>query len=220
LRLPGDINALAISPDGSELYTISSQAGSYYQHAAGRLDVIDTDAYAVSDTIAVAADPVTVTVSPDGARLYLTHDDIAGITTIELSTHRAVEVCLDEVPLSVTFSPDSTHAYMPHLSSLTVIDTVTLEKTRISTGELPRGVLFSPDGKRAYITNIGDHAVTVVDTVTGSVATTLAVGGNPEAMAASPDDERLYVGDYWSGTIAVIARPSVQDEPEPSTDQA
>ena len=124
------------------------------------------------------------------------------------------------VPLGVTFSPDSTLAYLTHPGSLTVVDTFTLHTMVLATGEAPRGVLFSPDGKRAYITHLGDHTVVVVDTITDSVTTTLVVGGHPEAMVASPDGQRLYVGDYWAGTVTVIAAPSLQDQPNPSTPTA
>jgi len=30
-------------------------------------------------------------------------------------------------------------------------------------------------------------------------------------VAVSPDGERIYVGDYWSGAVAVIAVPSVSN---------
>jgi YVTN family beta-propeller protein len=70
---------------------------------------------------------------------------------------------------------------------------------------------LSPDGKRAYITNFGDGTLSVVDTITNSVATIVDVPGYPEAVAVSPDGERIYVGDYWSGAVAVISVPTVRD---------
>lgn len=220
LQLVGEVAALALSPDGTRLYVISSQADAYLEYPTGRLTIIDTIAYAVRDTIAVAARPTTVTPSPDGRRLYLTHDGTAGISVVDLTTNQGTEVKLVGVPLGVTFSPDSTLAYLTHPGSLTVVDTFTLHTMVLATGEAPRGVLFSPDGKRAYITHLGDHTVVVVDTITDSVTTTLVVGGHPEAMVASPDGQRLYVGDYWAGTVTVIAAPSLQDQPNPSTPTA
>jgi hypothetical protein len=32
------------------------------------------------------------------------------------------------------------------------------------------------------------------------VTETIDVGGHPEALALSADGDRLYLGDYWSGT--------------------
>jgi len=31
-------------------------------------------------------------------------------------------------------------------------------------------------------------------------------------VAVSPDGERIYVGDYWSGAVAVISVPTVRDQ--------
>ena len=75
-----------------------------------------------------------------------------------------------------------------------------------------RGVCNSaPTESWLYISNFGDGTLSVVDTITGSVATTVDVRGYPEAVAVSPDGERIYVGDYWSGTVAVISAPTVCD---------
>jgi YVTN family beta-propeller protein len=68
---------------------------------------------------------------------------------------------------------------------------------------------FSPDRKHAYITNFGDRTLSVVDTIANSVTTIVDLPGYPEAVAISPDGERIYVADYWSGTVAVISVPAV-----------
>lgn len=39
--------------------------------------------------------------------------------------------------------------------------------------------------------------------------TTVALGGHPEAVALSGDGERLYVADYWAGTLSAISIASV-----------
>jgi DNA-binding beta-propeller fold protein YncE len=70
-----DAAALAISPDGSRLYAVSYDRRTYYQYPAGWLTIIDTASHAVVETIAVGACPETLTASPDGAYLYITHYD-------------------------------------------------------------------------------------------------------------------------------------------------
>jgi YVTN family beta-propeller protein len=205
------VAALAISPDGGRLYAVSSDRRTYYHYPAGRLTIIDTVRRAVVETIAVGACPETVTASPDGAYLYITHDDTCAVSAINLTTGDVTAVGLRDAPLAVVFTPDSGHAYVCNVRSLTVIDTTTNDADDIGTGDLPRGLQFSPDGKRAYITNFGDRTLSVVDTITNSVATTVDVPGHPEAVAVSPDGERIYVGDYWSGAIAVISVPTVRD---------
>ena len=206
-----DVAALAISPDGSRLYAVSSDRRTYYEYPAGRLTIIDTASHAVVETIAVAACPETVTASPDGVYLYITHYDTGSVSAVNLTSGNVTAIGMRDAPLAVVFTPDSGHAYVRNLHSLTVIDTTTHDADDIDTGDLPRGLQFSPDGKRAYITNFGDRTLSVVDTITNSVATTVDVPGHPEAVAVSPDGERIYVGGYWSGAVAVISVPSVRD---------
>lgn len=210
--VPADnVVALTISPDGSRLYAVLSDRRTYYHYPAGRLTIIDTASRAVVETIAVGACPETVTASPDGAYLYITHYDTCSVSAVNLTTGNVTAVALRDAPLAVAFTPDSGHAYVCNVRSLTVIDTTTNDADDIGTGNLPRGLQFSPDGKHAYITNFGDQTLSVVDTITNSVATTVAVPGHPEAVAVSPDGERIYVGGYWSGAVAVISVPTVRD---------
>jgi YVTN family beta-propeller protein len=206
-----DVARLAISPDGSRLYAVSYDERTYYQYPAGWLTIIDTASHAAVETIAVGACPETVTASPDGTYLYITHYDTCSVSAVNLTTGTVTAVALRDAPLTVVFTPDSGHAYVCNVRSLTVIDTTTNDADDIDTGDLPRGVQLSPDGKRAYITNFGDRTLSVVDTITNSVATTVDVPGYPDAVAVSPDGERIYVGGYWSGAVAVISVPTVYD---------
>jgi DNA-binding beta-propeller fold protein YncE len=205
-----DVAALAISAHGDRLYVVSCDRRSYYQYPAGWLTIIDTASHAVVETIALGACPETVTVSPDGAYLYVTHYDTCSVSAVNLTTGNTTRVALPDAPLDVVFTPDSGHAYVRNVHSLTRIDTTTNESEIVDTGDLPRGLRFSPDGKRAYITNFGDRTLSVVDTITNSVAT-LDMPGFAEALAVSPDGERIYAGDYWSGAVAVFSVPMICD---------
>ena len=204
-----DVAALTISPDGSRLYAVSSDQRTYYQYPAGWLTIIDTASHAVVEAIAVGACPETVSASPDGAYVYITHYDTCSVSAVNLTTGNVTAVALRDAPLAVVFTPDSAHAYVCNVRSLTVIDTTTHDADDIDTGDLPRGLQLSPDGKHAYIANFGIRALSVVDTITNSVATTVGVPGYPEAVAVSPDGGRLYLGGYWSGAVGVISVPSI-----------
>jgi YVTN family beta-propeller protein len=204
-----DVVALAISPDGSRLYAISCDRRTYCQYPAGDLTIIDTGSHAAIHTVAVGACPETLTPSPDGDYLYITHYDTCSVSAVNPTTGNSTALVLRDAPLAVVFAPDSGHAYVRNAHSLTVIDTTTNDAEDIYPGDLPRGLQLSPDGKRLYISNFGSGTLSVVDTITRSVATTVDVRGYPEAMAVSPDGERIYVGDYWSGTIAVVSAPTM-----------
>jgi YVTN family beta-propeller protein len=205
------VTGLAVSPDGRWLYAAAPDRGSYYQYAPGWLLVIDTAPLTLVDAITVGSSPDTVTVSPDGAHVYLTHCDTDSISAVDLATHHVVTVAVHDCPLGVSVSPDSTHIYASNRDSLAVIDAATACAESIPIGSLPRRLQYSPDGKRAYVTNFGDQCVSVLDTITNSITTTVKVGGHPEAVAVSPNGERVYVTDYWAGTVTVISIPSVRN---------
>jgi YVTN family beta-propeller protein len=206
-----DVARLAISPDGSRLYAVSYDGRTYYQYPAGRLTITDTASHAAVKTIAIGACPETVTTSPDGTYLYITHYDTCSVSAVNLTTGSTTAVALRDAPLAVVFTPDSAHAYVRNVRSLTMIDTTTNDVNDIDTGDLPRGLQLSPDGKHAYITNFGDGTLSVVDTITKSVVTTVDVPGYPDPVAVSPDGQRIYVGDYWSGAVTVVSVPTLGD---------
>jgi YVTN family beta-propeller protein len=204
-----DVSALALSPDGSRLYAVSYDQRAYYQYPAGWLTIIDTASHAALEIIAIGACPETVTASPDGTYLYITHYDTCSVSAVNLTTDSTTAVALPDAPLAVVFTPDSAHAYVRNVHSVMVIDTTTSEADDIDIADLPRGLQLSPDGKHAYITNFGDGMLSVVDTITKSVVTTVDAPGYPEAVAVSPDGERIYVGDYWSGAVTVVSVPTL-----------
>ena len=206
-----DVAGIALSPAGTLLYALSYDRRTYYQYPAGRLTVVDAASGTVADAIAVGACPETVTVSPDGTCLFITHYDTHSVSMVDVATGTVTAVGLRDAPLGMMFTPDGTHVYVSNEHSLTVIDTTSTEACDLVAGDLPRGLQLSPDGKHAYSTNFGDGTISVIDTITNSITATLDVLSHPEAVAVSADGERVYVGDYWSRAVAVISVPMLRD---------
>lgn len=57
---------------------------------------------------------------------------------------------------------------------------------------------------RAYLTNSANGTLTVIDTINGTVLTTITVGANPIAVAVKPDGRAVYVANADSNTLSVI----------------
>ena len=75
----------------------------------------------------------------------------------------------------------------------------------ITAGDNPRDIEFSPDGTRAYVPNYGDNSVSVVNTTTMGITSTIPVGtGNPTDIALSPTRSVAYVTKTTAGTVAVV----------------
>ncbi|MCB0925559.1 MAG: VCBS domain-containing protein [Mycobacterium sp.] len=67
------------------------------------------------------------------------------------------------------------------------------------------GLEASPDGTRVYMAGNGNGTLSVIDTDTNSLITTVELGGNPTGLAVSPDGRNVYVTDRISGTLSVIS---------------
>jgi YVTN family beta-propeller protein len=203
-----------LSPDGDHLYVATSRLSSYTQYFPGSITVIDTAQHDVVDTIDVPLSPDTVTVSPDGSRVVVTHYDTNSISAIDVETREVTSMRLPDAPLSAAVTPDGTGVYVIGMQSLVAVDFPTKIAEIIPAGEMPRRMKFSSDGKLACVTDLASSALVVLDTITNSVITAVQLDGHPEAVALSGDGELLYVADYWGGALSAISIASVVRDAE------
>ena len=67
---------------------------------------------------------------------------------------------------------------------------------RIPVGRNPRGVLLSQDGKRLYVANRLDDDISVIDTSTDKVVSTLDLGGPKTVNALRRGEQLFFTADY------------------------
>jgi YVTN family beta-propeller protein len=67
---------------------------------------------------------------------------------------------------------------------------------RISVGRNPRGALLSPDGKRLYVANRLDDNVSVIDTSSERVVSTIDLGGPKTVNALRRGEQMFFTADY------------------------
>jgi YVTN family beta-propeller protein len=125
-------------------------------------------------TDADAARPWMGTVSPDGGRLLVEHDEGAGTESVwDLSDPAA-----------------------PELTARVTTDD--------GLGERPLTSEVGPDGERGYVFTPGTNDVTVLDLGDGSVAERIDLGGSAFAGTWDPDRRRLYAPVQDADSVAVI----------------
>ncbi|MDP9268494.1 MAG: PxKF domain-containing protein [Acidobacteriota bacterium] len=56
----------------------------------------------------------------------------------------------------------------------------------------------------AYVSNTSSNSVSVIDTASFAVTSTITVGTNPYGVAITPDGTRAYVANYGSASVSVI----------------
>jgi YVTN family beta-propeller protein len=136
-----------------------------------------------------------------------------------------VQVPLDELdryyalPWGIAITPDNSKVFISTAGSesVTVIDINRLLRTvrsrqtsfandlsatasyviaRIPVGHNPRGLLFSKDGRRLYVANRLDDNISVIDTATYKVVSTINLGGPSNIDALRRGERLFYTADF------------------------
>jgi YVTN family beta-propeller protein len=147
------------------------------------------------------------------------------LTVFGADVGRTVEVPLDELeryasqPFGVAIAADKSRIYVTSGGSemVTVIDGTRLLKyihlhpqpfvqdlsasanyvvARIAVGLNPRGLALTPDGRKLFVANRLDDTISVIDTRTSRVATTLKLDGPKEVSALRHGEQTFYTARY------------------------
>jgi YVTN family beta-propeller protein/autotransporter-associated beta strand protein len=123
--------------------------------------------------------------------------------TVRLAMTRAALLGSVWLGALAAFATDDAHAqqgpflYVPNngSASVTIIDTPTSTTVppAITIGTQPITAAVRGDESLAYVTNFGSNSVSVINTGTNAVVTTINVGTSPTGIAVSPDGTRAYV---------------------------
>ena len=154
---------------------------------------------------------------------YITNLGSNTVSVITTATNTVVGLPIPvSVPaVGVAVAPDSTKVYIATTirvgrgsGGVSVIDTATNAViATILIGRFHNGVLVTPDGSKVYVTEdlrggFGGGGrggtVSVIDTVTNAVITTVPVGFSPFGVAVTPDGSKVYVANSGSNNVAVI----------------
>ncbi len=193
--------SVAVSPDGAHVYaasTIDNAVAVFSRNATtGALTFVEVKKDGV-DGVDGLANAVSVTVSPNGASVYVAglNDQAVAVFSRNAATGALtfVEVVKDNVggvdgiqqPTSVTVSPDNMHVYT---TGIALNDGLAVFSRNTTTGELTfvelkrdgvggvdglslaRSVVVSPNGQHVYVAAQADSAVAVFsrNTTTGAL---------------------------------------------------
>jgi YVTN family beta-propeller protein len=192
-------------------------------HSVGRSSIVDASGDAT--VVQVAATPHSIVMSHDGAHAYVTHFR-SGMVSVLNTTTNVVEKSLQTNPglYGAALSENGKFLHVVHPDS-EFVDTI-----EISTGQsVSDGVgvkaygLSMGSGGKLYAARALDDSIEVfgvvsisalfeaglLDSLVRSIARLNRVDF-PVALAASPDGSRLYVSNYFSGTVEVIDTTEVK----------
>lgn len=138
--------------------------------------------------------------APDAKRLYASGGSNGLVEVYDVASDGKLaakaQIKVGEYPAGLAISPDGKRLWVAQFMGkfgVAEIDTDTLKVTRVI--PLAAGgymVAFVPGREELYVSAFRRDKIYVVDLASGTVATSLVLGKNPEALVASPDGKRVY----------------------------
>ena len=200
---------VAMNADGTRVFAIN--------RADATLSVIDTSTDTVIDTLNTGVPGASLVVSPEGDRAYVSYAYGALISVVNLTdqTNELNQYYSSGDSFGVALSPDGDYVYIANSNSrVIVVDTDTLQRV----GEIwlegvrPYGIAVSADGARVYTANSESGTVSVIDTATNTLLSTVDIGDSfddyPHSIAVDADGV-VYVTQYKpDGNITILMPPS------------
>ncbi len=169
---------------------VLSNDGKYLWSVVPDLDVVTvvrTATNEVVSTIGVEDRPTSISITPNGKRVFVTNTASNSVTVIKVTKA-------------------SQHQFKAKVVRRAGV------QGNITTGSEPQSVVVSPDGKRVFVANSGQDTITVIDAKSlrnlGSVdlaKSSCNVGDKerhfqPRGLAVTADSKHLYVGRFLSFT--------------------
>jgi YVTN family beta-propeller protein len=131
--------------------------------------------------------PTDVTVTPNGAFIYVTNMLDGSVSVISTATNAVIATILvGGSPYGIVVNPAGTLVYVAtQTGTIAVISTA----TQTLVGTIPvagatRSVGVSPDGTRLYVTTLATNALLVIDLGTLATVATVPVGLTPSILGA------------------------------------
>ena len=151
-----------------------------------------------------------VALSPDGQTLAVCNLADTRLELFDVSSgvpvpSGSVPVGLD--PVAARFATSNELWVVNHISSSISILDIGGQRVVATLDTLagPSDVVFAGNPRRAWVSCSRTNAVLVVDPVTRTVVTNIAIDGErPRAMATSPDGSKVYVAIFESGNGTTI----------------
>lgn len=154
----------------------------------GTVFVIDTATYNVTGEVEVGMQPVGIAITPDGSKVYVVNEWWVDTVSVISTATNTVTGKLNGVvhPTGIAVSPDGSKVYVTHISGAALIDGDTNESIVPDYGVMD------------------NNGLSVIETDTNRVITTVKVGNQPTGVTVTPDGKNVYVAYTGSDNVSVI----------------
>ncbi len=212
---------LAVSPDGSRVFTVASDFE--LTGSSGRTFLIvaynaATGAQLWADKTTIKGFLTSVAASPDGKSVYVTGVGGSGVATVAYNAATGAQLWAQDSGVAngqaVAASPDGSAVYVTGTSTkgtpTTVAYSAATGAVRWTTRAAiaPATLKVSPDGSTIYIAGgfNGPNGTEAYNAATGAVRWTTPDSLRPGALAVSPDGSTVFIADIGLQGTTSVAR--------------
>ncbi|PKR84643.1 bifunctional YncE family protein/alkaline phosphatase family protein [Heyndrickxia camelliae] len=207
---------VAFSPDGKTLYASAGGNNKIRKYTFINGQLTEKPAIQLKDSKNSNFYPAGLSVSPNGAYLYVANNLDHSVSKINLASQKIVQtVSVGKNPYTAYLTKDGKSLYVSNWgeSSITLLNPETLEvEKNISTGLHPNAIAENPVSGDVYVSNSDDDSISVISANTKKVVQTLSVkpfkqsptGSQPDALSVSKDGKTLYVANAGNNDIVMI----------------
>jgi YVTN family beta-propeller protein len=178
--------------------------------SADAIGVLDVALRKVTGRISAGSDPEEFSLSRDGAKLYVSNEDVKAASVIDIATGRVEHiVSVGQEPEGVATSPDGRHFYVTCEAGgdVYVIETAGYSTVgHFKVNVRPRTMAFLPEAGVGFIPSESTGELNVIDTVKFQVLKVIALpaGSRPMSVKTAPNGSRVYVSNGRAGTVSVL----------------
>ncbi len=207
---------VAFSPDGKTLYASAGGNNKIRKYTFINGQLTEKPAIQLKDSKNSNFYPAGLSVSPNGAYLYVANNLDHSVSKINLASQKIVQtISVGKNPYTAYLTKDGKSLYVSNWgeSSITLLNPETLEvEKNISTGLHPNAIAENPVSGDVYVSNSDDDSISVISANTKKVVQTLSVkpfkqsptGSQPDALSVSKDGKTLYVANAGNNDIVMI----------------
>ena len=178
--------------------------------SADGIALVDLAGRKLVKKLRVGSDPEQFALSKDGKRLYVSNEDVATASILNVGTGEVEQIVpVHREPEGVGIRPDGRVFYVTceNDGEIFAIDAQSYEVlAHFNVGGRPRSIDFLPNGTRAFIPSESSGQVHLVDTFDHKVlkSVTLPKGFRPMCLKVAPNGLKVYVSTGRAGSICVL----------------
>jgi YVTN family beta-propeller protein len=221
IPLPAVFLGVAFSPDGKSLFVSGGNQDVVYRFdwRAGAATLADSIVLAVKQKGKSGTRyPAGIAISPDGRTLYVAENLGDSLAVVDIATRRVVQrLATERYPYGVAVASNG-NVYVSAWGGWTVSifapapNAMLSAAARVRVGRHPSALVLNGSGSRLFVASGSTDRISVLDTRTQRVITTLndtspagtAEGSTPNALALSPDGTRLFVAEADNNAVAIF----------------